>query len=135
MGRAPLGLRDHLAFSDSGSLTLFRVETRSGERGPVRDASYELYPRVCRLRELLDSGRMRAIAEIGTFNRHVFYHVAPRDLSFIVVDGVTIDAAGDRRSIVSFDGRSGNSFGPFRYPEVRGLPWRCILIRRAKFYA
>jgi serine/threonine protein kinase/WD40 repeat protein len=102
----PLGLCDFLAFTPSGPLSLFRVETESGERGPLRDADYREHPRVGRIRELLDSGRMRTIAEITAFNRHVFSRVAPDDLSYIVVDGVRIDAEGERRSIAAFEGTS-----------------------------
>ena len=102
----PLGLRDSLSFQPSGQLLLFRVETKSGEYGPLRGVDHRQHPRIGRIRELLDSGSMRTIAEIIDFNRHVFNHVSPDDLSYIVLDGVNIDAAGEHRSIAAFDGKT-----------------------------
>ena len=144
----PMGLRDHLAFSASAALTLFRVETRSGKHSPSRDVTYEQDPRVCRIRELLDAGRTRIIAEIALFNRHVFDSAAPPDLRFVVVDGVNIDAEGEHRSLTSFDGRTGKQFwsipipgGPKTQVQIRldpsgqvlsvdqGRPGECDLFR------
>jgi len=113
----PLGLCDLLALPPSGQLLLCRVETTSGERGPSRDAPYEQYPRVCRIRELLDAGRMRTIAEITAFNRHVFSEVAPDDLSYIVVDGVSIDASETRRSITAFHATTGKQLWSVPIPS------------------
>ncbi len=112
----PLGLGDVLAFRPSGQLLLFRIETKSGERGPFRDADYRQHPRVGRFRELLDSGRMDTIVEIAAFNRHVFTDLAPDDLSYFVMDGVNIDTAGEHRSIAAFDGRTGKPKWSYSIP-------------------
>jgi hypothetical protein len=95
-----------VAFPPSGELLLFRVETKSGQRGPFRDAGYREHPRVGRIRELLDEGRMRTIAEITVFNRHYFGLVTPVDLGYLVADGMTIDGAGEHRAITAFEGKT-----------------------------
>src|SRR5262249_54274481 len=117
----PLGLSDFLAFHPSGRLLLFRVETKSGELGPFRGVPYEKFPRVGRIRELLDSGRMRTTAEITAFNRNVFNRLAPDDLSDIVIDGVRIDATGERRAISGFDATTGRQLWSIPIPEGPGL--------------
>ena len=122
----PMGLGDFVALPAVGPPTLFRVETRSGERGPFREVPYDQDPRVCRIRELLDSGRVRTVAEIGSFNRHVFNDVAPTDLSFVVVDGVTIDAEGEHRSVVCFDGRTGKQLWSI---PIQGGPKSGVFMR------
>jgi WD40 repeat protein len=117
----PMGLGDLLAFRPEGQLLLFRTETKTGERGPFRDADYRQHPRVGRIRELLDSGRMRTVAEITVFNRYVFDQVAPDDLSYIVVDGVMTDADGEHhRSITAFEGKSGKQLWSMPVPGGPG---------------
>jgi len=113
----PEGLLDILAFEPSGKLVLFRVETKPETGGPFRGVPFEQFPRVGHIRELLESGRTRTIAEIDRFNRHVFDAVAPDDLSYVVMDGVTIDATGEHRSIASFDGSTGRSFWSIPQPN------------------
>ena len=100
----PPGLGDILAFRPSGELNYFRVETNPPDPGPFRGVSHEQFPRVGRVRELLPSGGMRTIAEITRFNRHYDFVAAPDDLSYLVAYGAIADAAGTRRSVVSFDG-------------------------------
>jgi serine/threonine protein kinase/WD40 repeat protein len=114
--KLPGGRENVLAFHPSGRLLLFRVETNSGDRPPFRDAPFERYPRVGRIRELLDSGQIRTSAEITAFNRHVFFAAAPDDLSYVVLDGVNIDAAGIHRSIATFDGGTGRALWSIPIP-------------------
>ena len=56
------------------------------------------------------------------FNRHVFDQVAPDDLSSIVVDGVTIDAAGEHRSIAAFEGTSAKQIWSIPVPADQCSP-------------
>ncbi|MFI5459937.1 MAG: WD40 repeat domain-containing serine/threonine-protein kinase [Isosphaerales bacterium] len=113
----PRGLIDILGYQPSGKLVLFRVETKPETGGPFRGVPFEQFPRVGRIRELLESGRTRTIAEIDRFNRHVFDAVAPDDLSYVVIDGVTIDATGEHRSIACFDGSTGRSLWSIPQPN------------------
>ncbi len=103
----PSALIDRLVFADSGELVLLRVETKSGERAPLRDADYRQYPRVGRLRALLGSGQMRAMLEVTHFNRHVFSCDITRDGRYIVFDGMRIDEGGPHHSIIAFDALTG----------------------------
>ena len=64
---------------------------------------YEQFPRVVRVRELLESGRTRTLAEINRFNRHVFFDGSTDDMSLLVVNGTTVNAAGTHRSAGVFD--------------------------------
>src|SRR5262249_8328929 len=113
----PQGLSDLMSFDPSGGIHLFRVETRSGERAPTRDAPYELFPRVGRFRELLDAGRMRTTSEITAFNRHVFFRAAPESLAYVVLHGVNIDEAGAHLSIAAFDGKTGRVLSSIPVPD------------------
>src|SRR5262249_25492273 len=90
----PPGVDHAPGFQPSGRLISVRVETKPGTRGPFRDVPYEQFPRAVRIRELLDSGQTRTLAEIDRFNRFVFFAVAPDDMSYLAVDGMTIDATG-----------------------------------------
>ncbi|MGO9469241.1 MAG: protein kinase domain-containing protein [Isosphaeraceae bacterium] len=101
--KLPSGLSDRLLFASSGELVLLRTETSSPERAPTRDADYQHYPRVARLRALLNSGQMRTIIEVTQFNRHVFGADVTRDLRYIVIDGRRIDDEGHHHSIIAFD--------------------------------
>ena len=115
----PPGLIDTLGFDTSGRLRLFRVETKPGTRAPGRDAPFAEFPRVGRIRELGPSGRMRTLAEIDRFNRHVFCAVAPIDLSYVVVDGLTGDGEGSRRRVASFDTSTGGQLWTIAQPNPR----------------
>ena len=99
----PSGLSDRLVFLDSGELLLLRVETKSGEQAPGRDADYHQHPRVARLRALLDAGEMRTMLEIPHFNRHVFGCDITHDGLYLAFDGMRIDDRGIDHSIVVFD--------------------------------
>ena len=78
---------------------------------------------------------MRTISEIPAYNRHVFGHVASRDPEgYVVVDGVIIDAEGERRSIASFDGTTGKQLwsipipvGPYAAVEMNLDPTGQVL--------
>jgi WD40 repeat protein len=98
----PMGLIDCLGFGPSGQLRLFRHETKQGTKPPAHGVPYQEYPRVGRFRELLPGGEMRTVGEIKRYNRHLCWSVAPSDLSYVVVDGVSADSTGLHESLALF---------------------------------
>jgi eukaryotic-like serine/threonine-protein kinase len=102
----PVGLCNRLTSRASGELVLTRVETKSN-RAPVRGADYSQHPRVVRIRALQNAGKVKLLAEVTQFNRHVFACDVTQDGRQVVVDGMIIDAQGERHAITAFDGMTG----------------------------
>jgi len=90
------GLADVLAFDAKGRLISCRVETRDGKLGPLSNSLPSEHPRVCRIRNLLAADPMKALAEIDTFNWHVFGTALAPDGSAIAIDGLGGPVARNR---------------------------------------
>jgi WD40 repeat protein len=112
----PPGLQDTLAFHPSGKLLLFRYETRDMKRGPTNEAPPRDHPRVCRVRDLLGPEPTKAIAEISTFNWHVYEITAPDDGRYFVVFGLS-GAEGERRMIAILEGITGKELWRFSFRD------------------
>jgi WD40 repeat protein len=102
----PAGMVDQMSFDSAGKLLLFRVETSDDARSP-QDSDFQVYPRICRIRDLLGRGPDAPVAEIPEFNRHVYTAVAAPDGRFFVVEGDHEGTDGNRRMILALDGHTG----------------------------
>jgi hypothetical protein len=96
-----------LLFRPDGKLLLLRVETLDQKHWTDDETKPKDHPRVCRLRELLDSGKYRRIAEIDKFRHHVF-SIRPCGVNFFVVEGRMAPADGRKRMITVFDAATGD---------------------------
>jgi serine/threonine protein kinase/WD40 repeat protein len=101
----PKGHLPLLGFHPSGKLLLFRLETLDGV-WPFGTDPVE-HPRVCRIRELLESDKTRLIKEIEDFNGAVFGAESPREGSYFAVDGLGGKPGAWSRKIKAFDGLTG----------------------------
>ena len=85
--KLPDGLVDQIAFYGPKQLLLFREETESGTVGPSANFDPIMYPRVCRVRDLLGLEPLKPLAEIRDFNLHVLHAACSTDGRYYVVEG------------------------------------------------
>jgi eukaryotic-like serine/threonine-protein kinase len=101
--RLPQGLCDALVFSGPDSLLLLRNETRDLSAGPFfNEYRPDKYPRVCRLRNLLNNTPTQPIAEIGDFNWHVLSIVCSSEGRYFAIDGLG-GVNGTNRTVLLLD--------------------------------
>jgi serine/threonine protein kinase/WD40 repeat protein len=117
-----LGLQDRLAFSDSNSLLLYRLETETGEFGPVYRVDPVKHPRVCRIRNLLGADPLKPIAEIRDCNLHVFGSECSVDGRYYVIEGLAGSDKDRKRLAALYDGRTGKKLGLLPTESPVGWP-------------
>jgi serine/threonine protein kinase/WD40 repeat protein len=104
----PPGLCNQLAFGPEGKLLLIRVETPDENVGPWTQADISVYPRICRVRDLMAPRPREARPEIRFFNVHVHdIALAPDGRSF-AVDGLSGAPGSARRAVKVYDPLSGD---------------------------
>jgi WD40 repeat protein len=111
--RLPPGLKDGIAFGSPGQLLLYRCETLDGVHLPIGN-DFTIYPRVCRIRNLLGPEPLRPLVELREFNRQVHGIVAVLGGRYFIVDG-SHDAHDDQYSTAkAVDGTTGQEVWSIR---------------------
>jgi serine/threonine protein kinase/WD40 repeat protein len=109
----PPGLVDRISFPCSDHLLLFRSETLDGANLPI-DNDFKIFPRICRVRNLLGPEPLKPLADFRGFNRNVYDAVAVADGRFFLVNGSHDGPDGRYRAIQALDGMTGKEFWSIR---------------------
>jgi hypothetical protein len=100
----PIGLVDHLLYQGPEQLLLFRVETEDPEMPPYGTDPGK-YPRICRVRNLLD--KLSTPIEIKDFNWNVWAAATSRQHNCFVVEGLKVSGKVRERGINAYDATTG----------------------------
>lgn len=114
------GFVDVLSFPEEDRLLLLRVETLDARRPPYGNAPPADHPRVCRIRNLLNAGQLKTIAEIPDFNWQVFNTSATRDGRVFLVDGQRGNSSEHRMMINAYDALTGKNLWSFPSAKTGG---------------
>ena len=117
--RLPEGLNDRLAFPEPNRLLLYRVETKTGKVGPFSNFDSHVYPRVCRVRDLLGLEPIKPLAEIRDCNLHVFGSECSPDGKYYVIDGLGDSPGVVTRFVNLYKGLTGEMLG--KLPTQNGV--------------
>jgi WD40 repeat protein len=101
--RVPKGSKDALTFHPSGGLYLFRQESDEEADEPSRTVG----PRVCRIRNLLGSSPLKALATIADFNRLLLSAIPTQDGRMFIAEGIHHGFNRPQRTIRAYDARTG----------------------------
>jgi serine/threonine protein kinase/WD40 repeat protein len=104
----PEGFQDTLAFHGPNQLLHFRVETKDGKGRPYgREFPASLYPRVCRIRDLLSEKPTDPLKEVFDLNWHIHHTIVAPNGDYFVSEGLS-GPKGERRIVMAFDGPTGS---------------------------
>jgi WD40 repeat protein len=101
----PYGLVDHLAFLGDDKLLLFRMETNDPKVRPY-STNPQIYPRVCRIRNLLAPPESPPLLEYRDFDLNVFGAVSSPQGTHFIAEGQSLKGRGVRK-ITAWDALTG----------------------------
>ncbi len=103
----PIGFVELMAFDKTDKkLMLFRAET-DDPKVPPWGSDPRDFPRVCRLRNLLEGDQPKVVAEFKDFDWHVFEAAIATDASLIVAGGIGTTNGKSQRVVKVIDGTTG----------------------------